>query len=160
MSLGELENALDFVIQTNGSRSAGDSEKRRNGRDPTANSVSMLDRHGRLLFMNQDGLCNMEIDDFNDVRGKPWASLWPAESQPLVTSSIALALHGHVGHFTANCPTVKGSPKWWDVTVTLVPEMDGAPARLLSVSYDITDQLAAEKRCAPATPRCAISTMR
>ena len=34
--------------------------------------------------------------------------------------------------------TAKGSPRWWDVQVTLIPASDGASGKLLSISRDIT----------------------
>jgi PAS domain S-box-containing protein len=105
--------------------------------------VKVLDAHGHLLFMNRNGLCVMEIDDFDEVRGKPWPTLWPDESRQLVRDAMESASRGGLGHFIAECPTAKGTPKWWDVTVAAVPY--GPQLRLISISRDVTLQRKAEE---------------
>ena len=49
-----------------------------------------------------------------------------------------VAHKGGVGHFLGVARTAKGSPRWWDVQVTLIPASDGASGKLLSISRDIT----------------------
>src|SRR5262245_7977029 len=83
--------------------------------------VKLLDEEGRVSFFNDSGLCVMEIDDFEAVRGMYWPDLWPSESRPLLEKAIADARGGGTGTFVAQCPTAKGTPKWWDVTVTAIP---------------------------------------
>lgn len=90
--------------------------------------------------MNADGLCAMEIDDFSLFHNKLWPELWPEPLRPLVRSAIAAALAGKVGHFIAECPTAKGTPKWWDVSVTMMPGEEGRESRLISISRDVTVQ--------------------
>jgi two-component sensor histidine kinase len=87
----------------------------------------------------------MEIDDFEPLRGQPWPTLWPAPLQALVAKSVHDALTRGVGHFTGECPTAKGTLKWWDVTVTAIPVEPGQPQRLISVSRDVTQQANAER---------------
>jgi len=99
--------------------------------------VKLLDADGNLLKMNRNGQCLMEVDDFRPLAGLEWAALWPAESRDTVAGSVAEARAGGTGRFQAFCPTAKGTPKWWDVTVTCVVD-DEDTLRLLSVSRDIT----------------------
>ena len=41
--------------------------------------VTVFDAAGRLMDMNANGLCLMEIDDFATVKGRLWSDLWPQE---------------------------------------------------------------------------------
>lgn len=100
--------------------------------------VKLLDLEGRLLEMNRNGQCAMEVDDFSRLCGGAWQSFWPKESHADIEQSMAAAISGNVGRFSAFCPTAKGTPKWWDVTVTPVRGEDGRIEKLLSVSRDIT----------------------
>ena len=57
------------------------------------------------------------------------------------------AVGGEVSSFQAYCPTAKGTPKWWEVTVSPVRDADGGRVvRLLSVSRDITERKQVEDR--------------
>ena len=100
--------------------------------------VKLLDVDGRLLAINRNGQCALEIDDFETVRGRHWSSLWPPESRLAIQQAMAAARAGDTGHFSAFCPTLKGQPRWWDVKVNRVPGDDGGADRLLSVSRDVT----------------------
>lgn len=92
--------------------------------------------------MNPNGQCAREVDDFNAVRGLRWASLWPLETQDNIEQSLKGAQNGEVVRFDAFCPTAKGNPRWWNVSVSLVEDEDGKPSGFLSISRDVT---AAEK---------------
>ncbi len=109
--------------------------------------IKVLSLDGRLDFFSQGGLCLMEVDDFEgQLRGTEWTSFWPPEDQPKVRGALATALNGGTGRFQAFCPTLKGTPKWWDVSVSPVPGADGTPERLLVISRDITELHLAEER--------------
>lgn len=95
---------------------------------------------GKLIHMDFDGLCLMEIDDFETVSGQPWSSLWPAESRDLVESSITLATRGKVARFSADCPTAKGQLKSWEVCVTPIRNDAGDIVALQSVSQDVSQR--------------------
>jgi PAS domain-containing protein len=56
-----------------------------------------------------------------------------------VTGSVACAKRGEVARFNAYGPTAKGTPKWWDVTVTPITDASGDVVSVLSVSRDITE---------------------
>lgn len=102
--------------------------------------IKVLDAEGRLLSMNQSGLNLMEIEDFESLKHQPWASLWPADVQPLLEAALKTAQEGGTGRFQGFCPTAKGTPKWWDVIVTPVRDSRDQPVQLISVSRDITQQ--------------------
>jgi two-component sensor histidine kinase len=108
--------------------------------DQSVDCVKLLSLEGDLLWMNSNGLCAMEIDDFAAVMGRKWASLWPEDSRELVAQSLTIASTGETARFDAFCPTAKGAPRWWSVTVTRVTGVDGAGTGFLSISRDVTEQ--------------------
>lgn len=108
--------------------------------------VKILDSEGRLQYMNVNGLCLMEIDDFKAFKDKYWWDLWEPETQAVVKDSIRRSLRGETAQFQASCPTAKGTTKWWDVIVTPVHGSDGKTERLISVSRDITGSKLAEEK--------------
>jgi PAS domain S-box-containing protein len=101
--------------------------------------IKIMGGDGSLQAMNRNGQCAMEIDDFSTVHGGLWPTLWPESARPKVAAAIERALLGEPGHFDAFCPTLKGTPKWWDVLVTPIVGGDGKVANLLAVSRDITE---------------------
>ena len=101
--------------------------------------IKIMGGDGSLQAMNRNGQCAMEIDDFANVSGELWPHMWPEATRAKVISAMASALRGEPGHFDAFCPTVKGTPKWWDVLVTPIMGNDGKISNLLAVSRDITE---------------------
>ncbi len=102
--------------------------------------IKILRRDGTLEFMNANGICLMEIDDFAPLKGKSWVSLWPQESRKILGDAIDDALQGRHSRFEALCPTAKGTLKYWDVTVSPVNGASGVEW-LVSISRDITERV-------------------
>lgn len=107
--------------------------------------VKLLDLDGLLLDMNLNGQCAMEIDDIAHLCGQEWRAFWPAQSHIDIEAALVAARAGQVGRFNAFCPTAKGSPRWWDVTVTPIRGDSGHVDCILSVSRDITALHTAEE---------------
>lgn len=120
--------------------------------DASPDCIKVLSARGELEFFSAGGLRAMEIDDFEicGLRGTEWCSLWSQADRGKVQAAIDAALAGGLGRFQAPCATLKGTPKWWDVTVTRLPGIGGEPDRLLSISRDITEQKQAELALAEA----------
>jgi PAS domain S-box-containing protein len=115
----------------------------------SADCVKVLDLDGRLLLMNAPGLCLMEIDDFGPLCGQVWTKLWPAEANKDIKQALSRARSGAPSSFDAFCPTAKGTPKWWNVTVSPVRDVvEGTIVRLLAVSRDITERKTTERQIA------------
>jgi len=109
--------------------------------DAMPDCVKVLDASGCVIHINGPGLYAMEIDDFGTVCGQPWATLWPSDARDAVQGAVAKALAGEVSSFQAFGPTAKGSPRWWDVTVTPIREADQGSIQLLSVARNITERM-------------------
>jgi PAS domain S-box-containing protein len=107
--------------------------------------VKLLDLDGSLLVMSENGQRVTEIDNIVPLIGKPWAEFWPEESASVIRDAVSGAAAGRVVRFTGFCPTAKGTPKWWDVTVSPVINPAGRPERILAMSRDITERVAAQR---------------
>ena len=105
--------------------------------------IEILDLEGNLLFMTEGAQRLMEVADFGAIRGCPWPNFWRDQGNVDARAAIEAARAGNVGHFQGFATTMAGTPKWWDVTVTLVRDADGEPHRVLAVSRDITESRAA-----------------
>ncbi|MEO5984753.1 MAG: PAS domain-containing protein, partial [Ferruginibacter sp.] len=104
--------------------------------------VKILDAEGRLQYMNINGQCVMNIDDFKKLKNKYWWELWGEENRQMIKDAVIKAVNGEKTQFQALNPTASGVPKWWDVIVLPWKETgnSGDPKQILSVSRDITEQ--------------------
>ncbi len=107
--------------------------------------IKILDFDGNLIFMTEGGQRVMEVTDFNAIKGCPWPDLWQDKGNVDAKAAVRAAQAGEIGHFQGFATTMAGTPKWWDVTVTLIRDADGRPDRLLSVSRDITESHLADE---------------
>jgi PAS domain S-box-containing protein len=106
--------------------------------------VKLVDADGRVLWMNANGLERMEIDDPASFIGCPWASFWPDEGRQAVEEAMGAESAGGrapgAARFSAFCPTARGTPKWWDVTVSPVADGAGRSFGFLAISRDVTER--------------------
>lgn len=113
--------------------------------DQSADCIKVIGPEGTVDFMNRNGRCAMGIDDFTQVAGKAWWDLWPEDARPLIKDAVAKAQAGDNSRFQAFCPTAKGEPRWWDVSVAPLRDPSGALQGLVSVSRDITADMTARQ---------------
>lgn len=106
--------------------------------EQSTDCVKLVSLDGKVVWMNSNGLCSMEIDDRSEIYGRDWDQLWPTQSRRVILDSLDAASSGETVRFDAFCPTAKGSPRWWNVTVSNVQDINGAPAGFLAISRDIT----------------------
>jgi PAS domain S-box-containing protein len=111
--------------------------------DQSPDCIKILSPDGTLDYMNRNGQCAMEIDDFGTVAGQPWPSLWPSESRPAIERALKQAALGEAAHLQAECPTAKGNPRWWDVSVTGF-ETESGQTGFISISRDVTESVHAQ----------------
>ena len=113
--------------------------------DQSADCIKVIGPAGTLDFMNRNGRCAMEIDEFDLVAGKLWWDLWPEQTRHLVIDSFERAHAGKSTEFEAFCPTAKGTPRHWEVSVSPVRDEKGELQALMSVSRDVTDKVRARE---------------
>jgi PAS domain S-box-containing protein len=106
--------------------------------------VKVLNLDGTLSAMNVNGLCIMEIDDFDSFVGTQWVDFWDGDENEMAYQAVESARTGKAAHFEGFCRTAKGTAKWWDVSVAPIFGADGKPVRLISTSRDITYRREAE----------------
>ena len=109
--------------------------------DQSADCIKVISAHGTVDYMNRNGQCAMEIDDFCAVAGQSWSALWPEESRSLIEQSMENARNGAQSRFEAFCPTAKGAPRWWDVSVAPLRRPDGKLDGFIATSRDVTERV-------------------
>ena len=113
--------------------------------DQSADCIKVIGPDGTLDFMNRNGRCALGIDDFTLVAGKNWWDMWPTESRHLVRNAIATARNHGSARFEGFCPTAKGEPRWWDVTVSPLRDDQGELRGLISISRDVSADVRARE---------------
>lgn len=113
--------------------------------DASEDCVKIIGLGGELLAMNRNGICLLEIEDFETLRGQPWSSLWPEAEHAAIQASIVQARNGRGSKFIADCPTTAGTPKSWEVVVWPVLDQAGRPREIISISRDVTERRRAEE---------------
>jgi len=106
----------------------------------SADCIKVLDLDANLVFMSEGGQRVMEVSDFNAIRGCSWPDFWPDKGNADARAAVEAAKAGETGYFQGPAQTMAGTPKYWDVQVTPILGADGRPAKLLSVSRDITER--------------------
>lgn len=106
--------------------------------ESSADCIKVLDLDGYVLSMNGPGRCLMEVEDCTPLVGTDWIQFWQDADQMNAAQAVKTAKTGGTGQFSGYCPTLKGTPKWWDVVVTPVLDVLGKPKQLLVVSRDIS----------------------
>ena len=109
--------------------------------DQSADCIKVISVGGTVDYMNRNGQCAMEIDDFCAIAGQSWAVLWPEESRHLIEQSMVQARNGETSRFEAYCPTAKGTPRWWDVCVSPLRRENGDLDGFIATSRDVTERV-------------------
>lgn len=112
--------------------------------DQSPDCIKILSSDSTLDYMNRNGQCAMEIDDFRTVAGQRWPDLWPEAARTAIEDALVKAARGEPAHFQAECPTAKGNPRWWDVCVAGF-ETEGGHMGFISISRDVTEAVHAKQ---------------
>jgi len=112
--------------------------------DNSGDCIQVLGSDGRVVLMNRPGMALLEVEDPERVKGEQWTTLWNDDAS-VAQQAIDDATARGEGRFHAFRPTVKGTPKWWDVIVTPIRGEDGSVQQLVTVSRDISEQKRAEQ---------------
>lgn len=107
--------------------------------EQSSDCVKLIGLEGEVIWMNPNGLCAMEIDDFATVENRPWADLWPEASRAAVRAGLTSAALGNVARFEDSCATGKGVMKRWSVSVSRVENGNREHVGYLATSRDISN---------------------
>jgi PAS domain S-box-containing protein len=101
--------------------------------------IKIISLEGKLLYMNKGGQHSMEIDDVSSCLDNQWVDFWTGTGKEEAEKSIQRAKEGFTSKFTDFCPTAKGTPRWWEVTVSPITDASGKVKYILASSHDVTD---------------------
>ena len=121
--------------------------------DSSSECIKVLDLDFKVKYMSPVGMKLMEVDDFANCEDADWTKFWDAENRSSAMAALDKALAGGRGSFHAFCPTMKGTPRWWDVVVTPIKDANGRIVKLLSSSRDVTERKQAEEALLEAHAR-------
>ena len=114
--------------------------------DAALDAIMILELDGTVLFLNEGGRKALEVSDPAGLRGQPWDSLWAEPGRAEVFDAVAAARWGRATRFEGFCATLKGSPRWWDVSVAPIAGDAGRPERIVVVSRDVTERVHRENQ--------------
>ncbi len=110
--------------------------------------IKVLDRQGRVLFVNRGGEVALELDAAGDVVGRLWPDFWTGSDRHLADEALEKARRGETCDFLGEAETMKGSPRCWHVTVAPIPGPQAGMATILVQSRDLSSSRIAEERIA------------
>jgi PAS domain S-box-containing protein len=110
----------------------------------TLQPAELLDRSGRIWFMNRAARHAAQIVGDAAINGRFWWDLWPFEVQPLLVHAFRQALNGEPTTFEAFRRNSAGTPQWWMVTISPIVEDDGVARMFLVCAEDITSRKMAQ----------------
>ncbi len=117
--------------------------------------LKVLSLDGHLLEMAAPGRRIMEVTDFEQIRNADWLSFWKGEDAEAAGRALQTACAGGTGRLQGFCPTMAGTPRWWEVTLTPILGATGKVERLLCISRDITKRRQAEEELHESQRRLA-----
>jgi PAS domain S-box-containing protein len=106
-------------------------------------SIKVLDLDARIEFMSMGALRALEIEDEDSHISSSWLALWHDDAP--AQAAVADAKAGRTAMFEGARSTLKGNPRWWEVTVSPILGAGGRPMRLLAISRDITERKVAHQ---------------
>ena len=101
--------------------------------------LKIIGKDGRIVFMNKNVQCLLELNNFGEVENKMWWELWEYDNKETVKNAVQKALLGEKVQFIAQRTTFKGTIKWLEVMVSPVSQSNGEIQELIAVSRDITE---------------------
>lgn len=126
--------------------------------EASTDCVVLLDRDGRVEFLNKATTRFMTPEDVASAYGQPWQSLWPEAVRPRIREAIETALAGGIGRYSnATAAARDDESSWWDVIVSPVIGADGVVTKLVAISRDVTQTKQAEEELLRAATRDSLT---
>ena len=106
----------------------------------TGDCVKILDFEGRLIYINPEGLRQLELDGPDLLLNKPFGSTMQEAHRLAALEAVECARSGITGRFQTIFRTASGIVKWFDVVVTPINDARGEVVQFLAISRDITER--------------------
>lgn len=113
--------------------------------ESSSDCLKILNLDGGLERINSNGCKLMEVDDVESIRNSDWLSFWKGPDASSALFAFEKAKNGENSSFSGLCPTAKGSDKFWSITLSPIFSEDGKVSSVLSISKDVTEELAQNK---------------
>lgn len=114
--------------------------------ESSSDCIKVLDLDFRIKYMSPVAMKLMEVDNFSQCNDANWVEFWQSADRADVLKALNKASAGGTGILHGPCPTLKGNPKWWDVTITPIRDAEGRVVKLLSSSRDVTERKHSEEK--------------
>jgi len=111
----------------------------------TVDLLEMLDLEGRLVCMNEPGRRLMQVGDFEPLRGREWATLWPEAMRRAARDAVRRASQGSRARIEGPAPTLTGEPREWEAELVPIFAADGGPERICVIRRDVTQRRRSER---------------
>jgi PAS domain S-box-containing protein len=118
--------------------------------ESSSDSINVIDLDFRIRYRSPVAMRIMEFDNPLQCGNDDWTECWQPEDRPTVMAALNQAVAGGRGFFHGFCATLKGTPKWWDVTITPIRDAGGKVVKLLSTSRDVTERKRSDEALAKA----------
>ncbi|MBC7391749.1 MAG: PAS domain S-box protein, partial [Variovorax sp.] len=115
--------------------------------DSSPDCIQVLDLEGNILSTH-DGQDLLGIEDIGPCLNTSWIEFWQGADRAAARAAVEAAKAGGKGRFVGFFPTLRGQPRWWDVSVAPILNANDEPMRLLAVSRDVTQRRQAEMNLA------------
>jgi len=105
--------------------------------DVTPDCVKLIDREGRLLYVNRAGRRALGVAD-DGALGMPWLSLLPPDARPAGQAALDTAWRGDVARFPGRSISAGLGAQRWDNMLMRVVGVGGERDVVLCVSREVT----------------------
>ena len=108
--------------------------------ESTGDCVKILDLAGRIIYINPEGLRQLELDDPAALLNAPLEAPLEGEARLAALEAMEAARGGGTGRFQFALRTGSGALRSFDIVLTPITDASGAVVQLLAVSRDITER--------------------
>jgi PAS domain S-box-containing protein len=108
--------------------------------ESTGDCVKILDLSGRIIYINPEGLRQLELDDPGALLNAPLEAPLDGETRLAALEAMEAARGGGTGRFQFALRTGSGALRSFDIVLTPITDASGAVVQLLAVSRDITER--------------------
>jgi diguanylate cyclase (GGDEF)-like protein/PAS domain S-box-containing protein len=124
--------------------------------EATPNGLSLLDRDGTVLFLNDAALRAGQARRRDSLMGQRWTDSLSPKSRKDAEAAVSTAQQGNIGQFVHH---EAETGRWWDVVVAPVRDDAGMPTNLVVISRDISAEKAAEEKVQWAANHDTLTTL-